>query len=814
MTEWKHEAGDETIYRTCAWSPPGCHPVGCGLLVHVKDGEVVDIEGDPEHPITKGALCPRCLALKEYIYHPDRIIYPMKRARENRGLDKWERCSWDEAVQMVADAANHIIKEYGPETICVFGGTGREANYWYTQWANLVFGSPNSVYAQAGWSCYGPRISNTAFMLGGGYPEIDYAQKFADRYDHDGFVPPEVILIWGKEPLRSNPDGMFGHAIIEMMRKFGTKLICVDPRMTWLGTRSEIVLQVNPGTDTALAMSFIYVMDKENLVDREWIDTWAYGYDELIESVQSMPPSRAAEICGVPEEDIWKAARLYGSAKPSSLAWGLAVDENPNGTQLGQALIALMTITGFIDAPGGTTLGQGDDGGNRVHDGGGIDAAQRIDDENDSTLMLALKNGIMSQETWETKRIGVDKYPAVGSIMWTAHPDEFLKALETGNPYRIHMAGYVSSNPVGTAISAEPQRWYNALKELDFGFACDCFMNPTIMACCDVIFPVASTIEHDGMVCTHYASNASFYGAQNKCIQVGECKSDVEIMMMVGKKIHPEFWNRFETEEDYNNFHVMRSWLPYRELREKVVVMSEEPYYKYKIGRLRPDKKPGFPTTTGRVELYSLMYEMWGENPVPYYEPPVYSPGSLPELGKEFPLMMITGARQQEFFHSEHKQVPSLRQLTPWPRVDINTEDAEEYGIQEGDWVEITSPYGHIRELARVVPTMKKGVIHCMHGFWYPEEQGDAPNLYGNWKSNVNMLMPNNVNGKLGFGNTFKQMMVNIKKVDGLGDSNDPETNGIVLELSRQAEFEIEQKWRPEDKSTAEYLRKPEDILR
>ena len=83
----------------------------------------------------QGSLCPRCLALTEYIYHPDRIVHPMKRAREDRGLDKWERCSWDEATDLVANAANEIIEKYGAETIAVFGGTGREANYWYTQWA-------------------------------------------------------------------------------------------------------------------------------------------------------------------------------------------------------------------------------------------------------------------------------------------------------------------------------------------------------------------------------------------------------------------------------------------------------------------------------------------------------------------------------------------------------------------------------------------------------------------------------------------------------------------------------------------------------
>ena len=461
-------------------------------------------------------------------------------------------------------------------------------------------------------------------------------------------------------------------------------------------------------------------------------------------------------------------------------------------------LVALMAITGFLDAPGGTTLGMGDDQGNVVREGGSISADDKVDDATDSTLELALKHGIMTPETWFTKRIGVDKYPCVGQVLWTVQPDEFLKCLETDNPYKMHMAGFVSSNPIGTAIGAEPQRWWKSLKKLDFNFAVDLFMNPTIMACCDVILPVASTIEHDGMVVTHYGLNASFYGAQNKCVQVGECKSDVEIMIEVGKKTYPEFWNRFEDDEAYNNFHVFRSWLPWDQLRDNVVTMSNEPYYKYKEGKLRPDGQVGFPTQTGRVELYYYMYEKFGEDPLPYYEPAAYGPTTMPETMKnDYPFVLTTGARVQNYFHSEHKQVPSLRQITPWPEVDVNEEDAKRLGIEEGDWVEISSPYGAVRQKARVLATIKPGVVHCMHGFWYPEEEGSEPNLYGNWKSNINMLMPNSVNAKTGFGNTFKSMICNIKKVHELGGPNEPER--VVLERSREAEFEVQETWRPVD---------------
>ncbi|MGI6216477.1 MAG: molybdopterin-containing oxidoreductase family protein [Coriobacteriales bacterium] len=778
MTEWRTTTPDgETITRTCAWSPPGCHPVGCGLKVHVKDGKLLKVEGDPEHPITRGALCPRCLALKEYVYNPDRIIYPMKRAREDRGKNKWERCTWEEALDIIEKNAKEITAKYGAESICVFGGTGREANNYYGMWANTIFGSPNSVYAQSGWSCYGPRCATTAFMLGGGYPEVDYAQKFSDRYDHEGWVAPEVILLWGKEPLKSNPDGMWGHSIIDMMREFGTKLIVVDPRVTWLGTRAEEVLQVRPGTDTALAMAFLNVLISENLYDADFVDKWTYGFDQLAESVKDMTPAKASEICGVPEDQIYRAARMYGKAKPSSVGWGLAVDQNPNGVQLGQCLIALMCITGYLDAPGGTSLGRvsaqpgffESDAGNMT-DEEGKQSEEATATQMGSAFDIAVKNGIMSQEMWD-KRIGADKHPAVTTIVWTADPDDFIETLETGDPYEIHMAMFSSSNPCGGAISAEPQRWYEALRKLDFNFATETFMNPTVMACADVFLPLSSTIEHNAMVITHYGLNTSFFGAENKCLQVGECKSDVEMMIAVGKRMHPEFWGRFETEDDYNRFNGLSGGISWEQLRDNVTITTEEPYYKYKTGDLRPDHQPGFATKTGRIELYNFAFEFFGDKPLPYYSAPPFGPESTPEKMKDYPFILTTGARTYVSFHSEHRQVPSLRQIVPEPLLDINTEDAKRLGIKNGEWVWIESPYGKVRQKANVTPTIKEGVVHAMHGWWYPEQDAEEPNLFGNWKSNINMLMPNGYNGKLGFGDCFKNMICNVYKAEDIDET-------------------------------------------
>ena len=128
MSEKIIDCGDGVIKcRTCAWSPPGDHPVGCGMYLTVKDGKVVDVEGDEDHPITQGRLCVRCLTLPEYVNHPDRIVYPMKRAHEDRGKDKWERITWDEAYDIIEKNVKEIKAKYGARSIVLHGGTGREA---------------------------------------------------------------------------------------------------------------------------------------------------------------------------------------------------------------------------------------------------------------------------------------------------------------------------------------------------------------------------------------------------------------------------------------------------------------------------------------------------------------------------------------------------------------------------------------------------------------------------------------------------------------------------------------------------------------
>jgi len=744
--EWRTELADGTVItRSNTWSPPGSHPVGYGVKVVTKDGELIRVEGDDDNPITNGRVNAMNLALREYTYSPDRIIYPMKRDPKNRGKDAWERITWDEAIDLCCEKITFMKENYGPESIVVFGGTGREACIYYYALGFSAIGTPNVCYAQSGWACYGPRCSVTDYILGAGYPEMDYAGYFEKRFDDPQFVLPKYCVMWGKEPLPSNGDGLFGHAVVDMMKR-GMKVIMVDPRITWLGSvDGNINLQLRPQTDTALALALANVIIEEDLYDHDFVDQWVFGFDEFSERVSEYSPEVVEGITWVPAEKIREVARIIATEKPVTWAWGLAFDQNKNGVQLGQAFLALCALCGSIDTPGGITLGPPS----------ALLGKWRMEQRSN-----------LPDDVW-AKRIGAADWPGLSTGMATTHPDATLDTLETGEPYELKMAWFNSSNLLTPTCSAQPKRWHDAFLKLDFVVVQDLFMTPTAMACADVFLPMATWAEHEGIVITHYGRNTIFMGPMNKALTVGECKSDIEVCMAIGNRLNPDWWP-WTNAVDFFDYQLEELGFTFEDLREKGFYQPGYTYKKYEKGMLRFDGEPGFNTVTGQVEFMSTLYDAWGEDPLPYYEEPNYSQISRPQDAKEFPLIMTSGARKYSSFHSEHRQVPSLRAIDPWPIIEINPEDAEAYGITEGDWVEVYNMFGEARLKALITPTILKGVVHTTHGWWYPEQDGEEPNLYGVWKSNVNSLVPHFNVGKLGFGAPFKGVMCNVRRVKSL----------------------------------------------
>lgn len=748
---WITELGDGTHQvRTCVWSPPGDHPVGCGIVVTVKDGKLVKVEGDPNHPITHGRLCPRCIALDEVEYHPDRILHPMKRDRADRGKDKWEVISWDEAYDLIESKVRKYWKEPGPQGILTFTGTGREITMYSAAYCHAIFMSPNYCMTLSGGACYGPRCTIANFQLGAGYPELDYAAYFPDRYEDPRWELPKYVLVWGKDPINSSPDGLFGHALVDLM-KLGSKLIVVDPRVTWIAAHAEYHLQLRPGTDTALGLGLAHVIIAENLYNKEFVDKWCYGFDDFAEWVEDWTPERAGEVCWVDPELIRGAARAFAMNSPSSALWGLAIDQMTNGQQAGHIFLAICALCGYLDIPGGLTLA-------RPSSFTGKWRYETVNSVPDEIRAKRMRDPEGKYSCWDAAGPG-------------PLPDVTLNCLEQDNAVdEYKMSYWFGTNPLA-CMAASPKRWEKALNKLEFNVSQDIFMNPSIMALCDLVLPLTTSIEHEGIVMPHFGRNTHFLGAMNKAVDSGDCKSDVEIMLELGRRLRPELWP-WETPAEFftEQLHTAYDW-GFEDLQDMVVFQQPFEYRKYESGKLRADGKPGFDTPTGLVELKSCIYPAFGEQALPYFEEPYYSPYSdkiSQGVREAFPLVLTSGGRHIAMFHSEHRQIPSLRSMNPWPLVTIHPDTASKYGISDGDWVEISNPLGTCVQKAKLSTTIDPRVVHAQHAWWFPEQDGEAPNLFGVYKSNINNLVPHECVGITGYGAPYKNVICIIRKVDSL----------------------------------------------
>lgn len=413
----------------------------------------------------------RCLDVPEVTNHKDRLLYPMKRDPKDRGKDKWKRITWDEAYDLITEKFMDMKEKYGAESVVFAQGTGRDIAAYITRlcWS---FGSPNYTGFLSGQACYLPRIAGMAATTGA--PWIpDAAQQFPERYDHPDYEVPEVMFIWGDYPLKSNIEGFYGHWVIDLMKR-GMKIVTVDPKVTWLATKSELHLRVRPGTDAALALGMINIIIKEDLYDHDFVDRWCYGFDELAERAAEFPVERVSEITWVPEDKIIAVARMLGNAKNSTLQWGVAVDMTREAMPAGQAILALWEITGNMERPSGMIV---------------------------APEILSVAGGWGREvlgPIQEDKRIGIHDYPLYNFGFAVSQPDETVKTIETGEPYEIHGAWLQTTNPLA-CMGADPQRLYKALNKLDFIVVVDLFKTPTIAALADVVLPAQTFCERNGI---------------------------------------------------------------------------------------------------------------------------------------------------------------------------------------------------------------------------------------------------------------------------------------------------------------------------
>lgn len=656
----------------------GCHG-GCGVIAFVKNGKVVKIEGDPDSPISHGTLCSKGLAVTQLAYHPDRILYPMK-----KGSKGWQRISWDEALDAIASKFKKVIKEYGPESIFVGYGTGRDYETFLYRFANLL-GTPNVL--TAGHMCYGSRTAATIITCGN-LPVADYAGE------------PKCIVLWGVNPLWTNPDEYKGVNFWRAYKK-GAKLIVIDPRRNFYTEKADIWLQIRPGTDAALAMGFFYVIIEEELYDKDFVENYIHGWDAFVERVKEYPLDRVEQITWVDRELIREAARMYAKTKPACIHWGVPTEQNNNCTDYTRIATGLMAATGNLDAPGGNVFF--------------VPPPVRTASE--------VGNHKALPEEQRAKRLGGEQYRLASRIAIIT-PRVAWDAILTGKPYPLKAGLLVGTNPVVTRANAK--QIYEALKKVDFLAVVDFFLTPTAELA-HIFLPAATWLEQDNV-----ADNWKRHGyvlARQKVVEIGECWQDHKIFMELGKRLGQEWW---DTLEDAFNYVLEPSGLTWEQFKEKGYLKGKMEYYKY--------RKKGFSTPTRKVELYSTILESWGRDPLPKYTEIPESPVSRLDLAEKYPYILNAGLRIPTFFHSENRQIPWLREIRPDPIVEIHPETARKLGIKEMDWVWIESPRGRVRQRAKLNDGIHPRVVVAEHGWWFPEIKDEG---HGWDIANINILTDN-----------------------------------------------------------------------
>jgi len=666
----------EVVKSTCAL----CLAL-CGVLIHMEDGKPVKIVGDPDSPVNRGALCIKARRSFERLFHPDRLKYPLKRSGE-RGEGKWQRITWDEALDTIADKFLSAKEKYGPESIWIHMGNGKHMD-WYVERLGNAFGVPNvSWYGQV---CWGPRLLGANFTNG-----------FLPLPDYE--YPPACLVIWGCN--------MEETRIVDAMNtreavKRGSKLIVIDPREIQYVKEAILWLKVRPGSDLALALGMINVIINEGLYDKDFVVNWTVGFDQLKRHVQDYSAEKVEEITWVPAEKIKEAARLYATTKPAAIQWGNALDHGINAFQSCRAVSILRAITGNLCVPGGELKWRK------------VPVMERFDP--------AVGLGHLMPPEVAAKRLWWQ--PEGRSLVNFTTPSLVVKAILENKPYHI-AAGYIhGANLLLTSPNA--QEVYKALMKIDFFAASDLFMTPTA-ALADIVLPAASYLEYDFVDTPPYYPIAA---VQQKVAQIEESWPDHKIMNELAKKlgIGEHFW---KDENEALDTMLAPSGMTFEEFKKVGIIPGVKEYRQYKT--------EGFPTSSGKVELYSQQLGKLGKNPLPVYYEPANTPQGTPELAKEYPLL-FTVWKPECYRHSDYRNISSLRAVHPEPVVEIHSETARKLGIKEGDWVHIETKLGRIKQRASLTSAIDPRVVIADYGWWFPEK--GISELYGWQESNINVLI-------------------------------------------------------------------------
>ncbi len=668
---------EQRIPTMCAMCGPSG---GCGIYARVKNGKFVGIEGMAESPLNKGKNCPKAHAAPQWVYSPDRIRYPMKRVGE-KGEGKFERITWDEAIETISKTLLEQKEKYGPESLASLSPARRTYSSYLCRFLT-THGSPN--YGHSG-ICAMQKAFGFAYTLGNTAVSPDYKNS-------------DLIIIWGKQPVFSGASKGGVKDIVDAKQR-GARIIAIKPTIEGDSALADVWVPVRPGTDAALALGMLNVIINENLIDADFVANWCYGYEELKAHIQQYTPEWAETICGVPAQQISDVAREYATTKLATIDHGNGFEHAPACNDAIRAVASMIAITGHFDRKGCNFVGTG----NKMPKVKSVTLDERFTQE------------------WVDKLVGPEFPRALEPWIEgtsTAYRRIFDSIL-TEQPYAIRALFAPGSQP--TVSTRDTASTIEALKKLEFFVVID-VTRTAEMDYADIVVPVATMYETDHP----FETSGNWIMARNKVIEpLGEYKSDYEFWLELATKMGygADWWN--------GDINACMDWqleafeMTYEQLRTEhptgITYGGNDPAYEkyekiFATKSTRIDKGAYLPQ--GKVALYNTTFESIGFNPMPEWRELPEGPTATPDLLEKYSLLLSDYHTCKAYNASWLRNVPYLRQVLPYPTLHINPDTAKARGIADGDWVIVQGTRGSLKLKAEYWPGCRPDTVMTLHGWW------------------------------------------------------------------------------------------------
>jgi len=650
-----------TIHGAC---PHDC-PDTCGTITEVIDGRAVAFRADPDHPITDGWVCGKIRPYLEHVYHPDRLLHPLRRVGP-KGAGQWARISWDEAIGEIGDRWRQIIAEHGAEAILPYSYSG-------------TLGLVNmGVSSGRFWNRLGASQLDRAIC--GAAAEYAVEATLGARWAvaYGDVAHSKVAIIWGHNPATTAPHFM---PHLKAAQRGGCTVVVIDPRRTRTARTADWHVAPRPGTDGALALGMAHVIVSEGLHEEAWLAAHTVGWPELRSRITAMPPERAAEITGLPVEDVVRLARLYATIKPGLIKIADGVQRNRMGGQSVRAILTLPAITGQYGTRGGglaySTSGYLKWDGEAVNKWGESPPPGR--EINMNRLGAALTGEVTN--------------PPIQSLyVFGANP-----ATSTPNSGLIH-AGLMRED------------LFTVVHEL--------FMTDTAEMA-DIVLPATSNLEQADL---HKAYGHTYLRYNHPAIPpLGESKSNWDVMRLLAAEMgFDEPWLRQNADAVIDE--VLAATASHNPRLAGITLdrLKREGQIPLVLDSDVPFADGHFPTPSGKVELYCARLAADGHDPLPGYSGAFDDgqPDMLPNRFRPEDALSLISPAAHHFVSSSLANGPGQLRAEGEPFVEIHPDDAAARGIRHGMTVYVENGRGCVALRAVVTDAVRPGVAASPKGRW------------------------------------------------------------------------------------------------